>query len=109
MVFPSALRLDIAIDSGAFTSALPTAVAADYPLKPLDAGERSTTRTANGEEIAITGKKQIKVSFQKHMEWWEYTTKRWKLGKELTAEEPRDWTQMLKMCVRDVTAKMLGP
>ena len=40
----------------------------------------------------------MKRSLEKHTRFFEYTARRWALGKTLTADEPTTWTQMLQMC-----------
>ncbi len=52
-------KLEVVIDSGASACALPLGWCDHYPTRPLEAGARTTYRTANGGIVNATGRKSI--------------------------------------------------
>ena len=52
-------KLEVVIDSGASACALPLGWCDHYPTRPLEAGARTTYRTANGGIVTATGRKSI--------------------------------------------------
>ena len=52
-------KLEVVIDSGASACALPLGWCDHYPTRPLEAGARTTYRTANGGIVTATGRKSL--------------------------------------------------